>query len=680
MMSGRALVLTLVLLVGGFSTAFAAADATAAGSVGKFELHADTTMPDRTVSFGQIFRIGAVQRGDRLQVLLDGHAIPTQLDPKAFNADGSVRHALLTIQLPKLRSGQKLNAVIVKQTGGAAPPVAPLAVQIPALDVVVGMKEANGAAKNIDINLQTVAQNPKNAVPGFWINGPLAQERRFMTDVNDHLQIMFDVFTPASGPARIDVIFHNDWTGIHNNDAVDYDVTMSLAGAVAYQAHAVHQYTFSTWHHLLWTDGKPSIRMVPDLATLEDAGAVPRYATDFDIANVFTDQISQWAGKMSDTPMSSGTVDMHMPDTGGRMDIGPLPTWDVVDLINSSEASRKFLLGDADAAGSVPWHLRDRKTGLPLTIDAHPNLWLDPRGGETLQGILPEPFNGENHGWTIDDAHEPALVYLPYLLTGLQYYRDELSQQAAYVLLATPNDYRGLGHGYIIGEHGEAWVQVRGLAWSLRTLANAAFILPNNDPLHGYFDAKLRGNLAKLVQLFVQDRSLKSAGALEGWVPGDYRPAGVLAPWQQSFLAVVLNWTNDMGYPDAGRMTAWMSNFLVGLFTNGDQGFDPSRGAAYNLTVYDAASGRRFDSWAEAFKKSGLGDKSPKDVNDDWTAYGMIMRAGVGAAYSVTPSPRAEKAYDFVRDRFGQISWPQAKGDPTFAILPRLAPGMSPAH
>ncbi len=47
---------------------------------------------------------------------------------------------------------------------------------------------------------------------------------------------MFDVFTPQQGPARIDVIFHNDWTGIRHDDNFDYDVEMRLAGAVAFQA------------------------------------------------------------------------------------------------------------------------------------------------------------------------------------------------------------------------------------------------------------------------------------------------------------------------------------------------------------------------------------------------------------------------------------------------------------
>lgn len=669
---GRALFLMLLLLAGSFPASYAAGDAPPDGIV-KFEMHADESLPARTVSFGQIFLPGTVRSGDLLQVMLDGHAAPTQLDAKAFNADGSVRHAVLTVELPKLRSGQTLSATVVKQAG--APAVAPTGdIAVPPLDVVVGLKDAKGAVQKIDINLQAVAQNPKNAASGFWLNGPLAQERRYMADVNDHLQILFDVFVPRTGPARIDVIFHNDWTGIHRNDNVDYDVDMSLAGASVYQARAVHQYTFSTWHHLLWADGKSSVRVVPDLATLEAAGAVPRYDANFTIGGDLAGDISHAASRLDDKPMSAGSVDRHMPDTGGRWDIGPMPTWDVVDLLDASEDARKLVMANGDAAGSVPWHLRDRKTGLPLTIDAHPKTWLDQRGDGTVQeGVLPEAFQEEDHGWTIDDAHEPALSYFPYLLTGSQYYRDELATQAALVLMSYDPGYRGGSHGYIIGEDGQSWEQVRGMAWSLRTIANAAYVLPASYPLRGYFDAKLKGNLAKLVQLFVTERRQKGAGPMEGWVTGDTRPEGSTAPWTQGYLAVVLTWVNDMGYPDAGRMVSWMSNFLAGLFTSGDQGFDPMEGAAYNLMVFEPENGKPLNNWAEAFKKSGLADVKGQQQIEIWQDYGRIMQAALGGAYSITRAPRVQKAYEVVRARTSQVTYRPSRGDPTFAILPQAS-------
>ena len=132
----------------------------------------------------------------------------------------------------------------------------------------------------------------------------------------------------------------------------------------------------------------------------------------------------------------------------------------------------------------------------------------------------------------------------------------------------------------------------------------------------------------------------------------------------------MLGWTNDMGYADAGRVVGWMSNFVVGLFTSGNQGFDPLKGAAYRLPVYDPESGRRLASWADLFSKSELPDKPQKEVDEAWTDYGMVMRAAVGAAYSVTGSPQAERAYMFISKRLETIDDSYARGDPTFAIVP----------
>ena len=277
----------------------------------------------------------------------------------------------------------------------------------------------------------------------------------------------------------------------------------------------------------------------------------------------------------------------------------------------------------------------------------------------------------EQQGWTIDDAHQPSLTYLPYLLTGSQFYRDELAHQAAFVLLMVDAGYRGGAQGLFMGEDNGSYEQVRALAWSLRTLAHAAYILPASDPMRGYFDAKLKGNLAKMVQLYVRDGTMKSAGALEGWVQGAYEPEGVLAPWQQSFLIVVLNWINDMGYHDAGQVASWMSNFIAGLFTNQDQGFNPDNGAAYNVRVYDPKEQYRFKTWAEAFTRSDLDDLSFNEIEEEWKAYGNVMRAGVGAAYAASRSPRAWQAYQFVSNRANRVEMPY-RGDPTFAIVPSL--------
>lgn len=634
------------------------------GEVGRFGLVNDAgrAAAPRIISFGQIFRPGEVAAGATLEVLVDGKPLPTQMDPKAFNLDGSVRHAILTIETPQLAAGARAEATIVSRSARAGAQAAARKIAPPA--VVVDILETGGK-RRARVELAKVVRE-RGPVGAPWLSGPLAQEHRYVADVDGGLQIVFDVFTPVRGPARVDVAFHLDRIGTRRNDVQTYDVELLVDGKTAYRAQEVRHYPFSNWHTVLWTDSGQALRIVPDLDMLRTAAATPRYVDNVPINPKLLDEIRRAGREGASKPLGRGLVSRNMPGTGGRMDIGPLPTWAVVDLLHGSEATRRALLASADAAGSIPWHLRDGD-GRPLTIDDHPRLWLDLRGGE-VPGVLPDAFDLEFEGWRIDDAHQPLLTYLPYLLTGSQYYRDELAQQAAFVLLSYDPGFRGEEQGLIIGRNGEAWQQVRGLAWSLRTLATAAYALPSDDPLQAYFDSKLRANLAKLVELYVEERKLKSAGEIEGWMPGAYSPEDMTAPWQQAFLATVLNWANDMGYTDAGRVVAWMSNFLSGLFTNADKGFNPDRGAAYRLPI-EGDGGERIRTWRRLYNESEMPEKDADEVDEMWGDYGWIMRAGVGAAYSVTGSPQAAEAYRFIGERMRRMREP-VPTDPTFAIAP----------
>jgi hypothetical protein len=594
------------------------------------------------------------------------------MDAKALYPDKSVRHAVMTVQLPRMEGHQKLQADVVNGEGVPAAAGAGYA-PVPQLSVSVVLQLAGGQTRTVQVDLPAVVRDPKSATKGLWLDGPLAQERRYRANVDDRLQIVFDVFTPKVGPARVDVAFHNDWNTVKSGEDVVYDVDIRLDGATAYKAQGVRHYPRSNWHQVIWTDNLPPVRAALDLSEMQAAAAVPRYDRAFRVDPELSGRLDAAARELSDAPLDPALIAKHMPMTGGRMDIGPLPTWTVVDLLQGDAATRKVMLANADAAGAVPWHIREKGAEQALSMDKYPHLWLDNRG--TRNEPLAQPFESENNEWRLDAAHQPSLSYVPYLVTGLQYYRDELTQQAAYVLLSYDDGYRGYADGLIIGSEGQAWQQVRGMAWSLRTVANAAYILPADDPMQAYFDAKLRGNLAKLAELYVDGRKLKAAGELEGWLPGVYRPDNAVAPWQQGFLGMSLGWINDMGYTDAGRVLSWMSNFLAGLFTSGAKGFDPSFGPAYILSVRDEKSEKEISTWREAFLASGFVDKSPNEKREYWHFYGMIMRAALGSAYGVEPAPRTKAAYDYVSNTLGADT---AGGDPTFVIVPAKAAPAAP--
>jgi hypothetical protein len=606
---------------------------------------------------------------------LGGQLAQVQLNAKALYGDGSVRHGVIAIELPELEPRARLNADLTLAASASAAPSAakPLAFKVPPVDIVLTMHPAGAAAKKIAINLPTVTNKPESQIGRTWLEGPLAQERRFVATINDHLEIVFDVFVPSRGAARIDIAFHNDWAGIRKADTIAYDVEMSIDGHSVYHADNIKHYPYADWHRVLWTDGQPVPRIIANLDDLIAAAAVPRYASGLRVDADLLAEMAETLRAAGDAPLGPAMVTKFMPQTGGRWDIGPLPTWTVAHLLVANATTQKELLANGDAAGSIPWHIRDRTTRLPLTIDTYPNIWPDGRGS-LIPGVFPEPFDNGVGDWNIDQAHEPSLVYVPYLLTGSQYYRDELAQQAAYELMDNDAEIRGRDHGYIIGEHGESYEQVRGLAWTLRTQANAAFILPTGDPMQVYLETKLKSNLQHMVQLFVRNRMLAAAGELEGWVPGDERPQWIVAPWQQAFLAMILDWINDMGYSDAGRTLAWMSNFLGGLFTSADKGFDPRSGAAYLLDIRDKDTMTPLHSWADVYKRAERSTKPVADIEEEWMSYGAPMRAGLGAALTVTLSPKVAQAYAYIISQTPTLRWDYAK-DPTFAIVPRLGDG-----
>ena len=81
-------------------------------------------------------------------------------------------------------------------------------------------------------------------------------------------------------------------------------------------------------------------------------------------------------------------------------------------------------MAQGEAASTVPWIVRDEKTGAPLDVIAYPKASLyGPRGSDPFIPSLQGPV-------TPDSAHQPALAYLPFLLTGDPYHLESLQFQA----------------------------------------------------------------------------------------------------------------------------------------------------------------------------------------------------------------------------------------------------------
>src|SRR5205085_3619843 len=77
------------------------------------------------------------------------------------------------------------------------------------------------------------------------------------------------------------------------------------------------------------------------------------------------------------------------------------------------------------------------------------------------------------------------------------------------------------------------WNQPRGLAWELRTIAEAAYLTPDGDPLKSYFNSELVTALHGLVQEFIIDNVNGQYGELNGSMQGFLSNGyhGWDAPW-----------------------------------------------------------------------------------------------------------------------------------------------------
>jgi len=238
-------------------------------------------------------------------------------------------------------------------------------------------------------------------------------------------------------------------------------------------------------------------------------------------------------------------------------------------------------------------------------------------------------------------------------------------------------DFRDFGNA-IINRLGNQ--QVRGLAWFMRDLTDAAYATPDGHPLKQYFETKLKANLEWMAHEYAVKRILRAAGELEGWIPGDNRPQELVATWQQNFAAMTFGYAAQRGYPGAPDILKWMQNFLTGLFLNADKGYDPAYGAAYEITARHPGTKQPIATWAECFKASFGPVPKPSNANLGYPGspggYMGAARGALATLISETGSPQAIEAYGVVVGITQRAGMAQRYAEMAkWALAPKLANG-----
>ena len=207
------------------------------------------------------------------------------------------------------------------------------------------------------------------------------------------------------------------------------------------------------------------------------------------------------------------------------------------------------MIAMAERAGSVPWHFEDDATGMPVRVDQRPQFWAEERGTQAERGYdtIPEAyFAGADGGWTLDSAHKPLVSYTAYMVTGDAYYARELAHEAAFAIANIWPDLRD-GRPLVIDA-----IQVRSRAWALRDIANAAWLLPEEAPLKGYFSRAREANINRLFESYVVNGRMDAAGETEGWFAE--APDGGVVPFVlgDDFLARCPKWRDRAAAAGSG--------------------------------------------------------------------------------------------------------------------------------
>ncbi len=179
-----------------------------------------------------------------------------------------------------------------------------------------------------------------------------------------------------------------------------------------------------------------------------------------------------------------GPLARGMPMTGDRADLGLVTEWCASYISYFDIAGDYWWKACTDQAldtANVPWHV-ERSDGLPT-------LWDDP----AFKGKGFDERNvayGPNHvvlsppasGWQLDDAHQPFAQLVPFMATRHPYFL-WLAQYQAAALLGAPNcpvQYceRDTPQGPTLPMK----TQIRGTAWSFRTLTQVVLMTPDAPP------------------------------------------------------------------------------------------------------------------------------------------------------------------------------------------------------
>ncbi|UUZ51417.1 hypothetical protein LP420_19400 [Massilia sp. B-10] len=311
-----------------------------------------------------------------------------------------------------------------------------------------------------------------------------------------------------------------------------------------------------------------------------------------------------------------------------------MPGWAAAYLLTQDKRAKDVTLGTADLSGSWSSHYRDRDTDRPVSVADYPYMTVFGNSTDTYNPTSKRqesfPACATTTACTTpnshDVSHQPAFAYLPYVVTGDYYYLEELQFWTMWNSFQSNPAYREYGKGLVKSE------QVRGQAWSLRTLGEAAYITPDSDPFKAQFVAFVNNNLAWYDANYTNNADANQLGVLTHGYAMAYNSSMGVAPWMDDFFTSAVGHLNELGFSNALPLLKWKAKFPALRMTTPDACW--ISGAIYSLNIRASSTGPFFATLGEAYRASAPATLLPLGCNSNAMATALGLKVGEMTGYS----------------------------------------------
>lgn len=543
-------------------------------------------------TFGQPFKQGELAPTDSLVGRIAGKDVPLQVDMKATWQDGSACHAVISGVLPSLPARASLRMDLVRAAG------APAAVRRPhVVDSVV-----------VTIGGVEYTADTSGAPTETWLAGPFADERLyinvpFVAGGVEHPDLTAGFHVRSyGGTAKVDVIVEHTkaYTAIFD---VAYAARVLIGGEQCYAKTITHAPT-ARWKRAFYRGAAPALHIRHDVDYLIESKAVPNFDRRVKMDEKTLAGYAAALDSPNFWPMGKGRFTGNMGTTGGRPEIGLMPDCYAAAILSMDKRAKDLMLASGDRGGSWPAHRRDTSGGpahgRPIDILHFPYSTILGRSGDSMNratGQL-ERFPDRQSSCTLvpDSSHQPAFAYVPYLLTGDYYYLEELHFWCNFNLYKDNPGYRGAEQGLLKSD------QLRAQGWSMRTLAQAAFITPDAHPGKAAFRNWLGNNLAYYNRTYTDSPKANKLGIVVDGYTVVYQNKTAIGPWQDDFYTMAIGHVSELGFTEAGRLLRWKAKFQVGRMTA--PGVCWIQAGDYNLPVRESETAPFYETLGECQKRS----------------------------------------------------------------------------